>query len=62
MKILFYILSFLIPIVGFIIGFIYYSKPEPELKSVGKNCIIIALLVVVISCICYAVGVAAYII
>lgn len=61
MKILFYLLSLTI-IIGFIIGIVYYVKPEPELKQVGKNCIIISLLVLVICCILWSVGVAAYLI
>jgi len=43
MKILFYILSLMIPLVGFIIGIIYYSKEDPESKHVGKMCIILAV-------------------
>lgn len=52
-KILFYLLSFFIPIVGFIIGAIYYSKPEPELKEVGKMCLILAVLSIVVSIVCW---------
>ena len=52
-KILFYLLSFFIPIVGFIIGAIYYTKPEPELKEVGKMCLILAVLSIVISVVCW---------
>ncbi len=55
MKILFYILSFLIPIVGFIVGAIYYMKPEPELKQVGKMCIILGLVSILLSVVCYCV-------
>lgn len=43
MKILFYILSLIVPIVGFIIGVVYYSKGDPESKHVGKICIILAV-------------------
>ena len=43
MKILFYILSLIVPIVGFIIGIVYYSKGDPESKHVGKICIILAV-------------------
>ena len=52
MKILFYILSFLIFIVGIIIGVIYYTKPDPESKHVGKMCIILAVLGVLIGVVC----------
>jgi predicted RNA-binding Zn-ribbon protein involved in translation (DUF1610 family) len=52
-KILFYLLSFFIPIVGFIIGAIYYSKPEPEMKEVGKMCLILAVLAIVVTIVCW---------
>jgi hypothetical protein len=52
MKILFYILSFLIWIAGIIIGVIYYSKDDPESKQVGKNCIIIAIISLVLGTVC----------
>jgi len=52
MKILFYILSFLIFIVGIIIGVIYYSKPDPESKNVGKMCIILAIVGVLVWVLC----------
>jgi predicted RNA-binding Zn-ribbon protein involved in translation (DUF1610 family) len=52
-KILFYLLSFFIPIVGFIIGAIYYTKPEPELKETGKMCLILAVLSIVITIVCW---------
>jgi len=55
MKILFYILSFLFWIVGIIIGVIYYTKPDPESKHVGKMCIILAVLSLVLVGICYVV-------
>jgi len=48
LRAVFYILSILIPIAGIIIGVIYYAKPDPESKRVGKNCIIIAILVWVV--------------
>jgi membrane protein YdbS with pleckstrin-like domain len=52
MKILFYILSFLIFIVGIIIGVIYYTKPDPESKHVGKMCIILAVVGVLVGVVC----------
>ncbi len=59
MKIFLYILSFLIPLAGFIIGAIYYTKPEPEYKHVGKMCIILGLLANPAGCVCWAVLIAA---
>jgi len=52
MKILFYILSFLIFIVGIIIGVIYYTKSDPESKHVGKMCIILAIVGVLVWVLC----------
>lgn len=43
-----YIISFLIPLVGFILGAILLSKDEDEEKSVGKICIILGIISVVI--------------
>ena len=60
MKIFLYLLSFIIPIVGFIIGAIYYTKPEPEYKHVGKMCIILGLLSILLVVICWVVVVAAF--
>lgn len=54
MKIFLYLLSFLIPLAGFIIGAIYYTKPEPEFKEVGKMCIIIGLLAILLVVVCWA--------
>ena len=51
LKILLYLLSFFIPIVGFIIGAIYYTKPET--KEVGKMCIILGILSIVFTVVCY---------
>lgn len=43
MRAVFYVVSLLIPIAGIVIGAIYCSKPEPQLKRVGKMCLILAL-------------------
>ncbi len=42
---MFYIVSFLVPLAGIIIGIVYYTRPDGESKRVGKNCIIIAIAV-----------------
>jgi hypothetical protein len=39
---LFYVLSFIVPIAGIIIGVIYLAKPDEELKRFGKTCLIFA--------------------
>ena len=47
--ILLYLLSFFIPLAGFIVGAIYASKDEKHYKHVGKNCLICSALNVVLS-------------
>jgi|GEM_PF-906666 len=39
---LFYVLSFIIPIAGIIIGVIYLTKADRELKRFGKTCLVFA--------------------
>ena len=45
---LFYVLSFIIPIAGIILGAIYLSKPDDEMKKFGKTCLIIALIPIIL--------------
>ena len=47
--ILLYILSFFIPLAGFIVGAIYASKEEEHYKHVGKNCLIFSVINIVLS-------------
>ena len=47
--ILLYLLSFFIPLAGFIVGAIYASRDEEHYKDVGKNCLICSTLNVVLS-------------
>ena len=56
MKILLYLISLFIPIIGFIIGAIYYGRPET--KEVGKMCIILSVINLVLIVVCYFVAVA----
>ena len=51
-KVILYILSFLIWIVGIIIGVIYYTKPDQESKEFGKMCLILAVLGLVVGALC----------
>jgi len=46
MRILLYVVSFLIPIAGFIIGIVFYTRPDPQSKHVGKICIIIGIVAI----------------
>ena len=45
---LLYILSFFIPLAGFIVGAIYASKDKEHYKLVGKNCLIFSVLNIVL--------------
>lgn len=61
-KWLFYIISFLIPIAGIIIGAIYMSKPDPDCKQFGKNCLIAAIAYFVVICICVILYILIYVV
>jgi hypothetical protein len=50
MKWGFYLLSAFIPIAGIIIAIVYMGKADPESKSLGKVCLIISIVVMVIGC------------
>jgi hypothetical protein len=52
MKILVYLLSFFIPILGFIIGAIFYVSGGRDHKHVGKMCVLLALLPVIVALAC----------
>ena len=53
--ILLYILSFFIPLAGFIVGAIYSSKEEEQYKHVGKNCLKVSALNIVLGIVMLAV-------
>ena len=52
-KMLMYIVSFLFPIAGVVVGIMYNSKPELHHKEFGKTCLMIAIGTVVLGCFCY---------
>ena len=43
-----YVISFIIPLIGFILGAILLSKDSEDEKSLGKSCIIIGIISVVV--------------
>lgn len=49
MVVLLYIASILVPIAGIIIGVIFMSRDDPEEKRVGKFCIILGILGILLS-------------
>ena len=52
---LLYILSFFIPLAGFIVGAIYASKDEEHYKHVGKNCLKVSTLNIVLGIVTVAI-------
>ncbi|WNS77455.1 hypothetical protein RRV45_10860 [Bacillus sp. DTU_2020_1000418_1_SI_GHA_SEK_038] len=52
-RVLFYLLSFFIPIVGIILGIIWMNDQDFDKKSVGKNCLLISIISIVLSCVCW---------
>ncbi|MBS4213287.1 hypothetical protein [Neobacillus rhizophilus] len=53
LKALLYILSFFIPIIGIILGIIWMNDQDMEKKAIGKTCLIIGIVSIVLSCICW---------
>lgn len=52
-TVLFYLISLFVPLAGFIIAAIYLGKPEPECRDFGRNCLIIALIPVILAACCW---------
>ena len=50
LKFILYGLSLFIPIVGIIAAIIFMSKGDPESSSLGKMCLIISIVAIVIAC------------
>ena len=53
LRILLYLISFFIPVIGFIIGIIMYASGGRDHKHVGKMCILIALWPVLLFLVCW---------
>jgi len=58
---LFYVLSFLIPVAGIILGAIYLSKPGAALKGFGKTCLTLAVASYAMACVLAAVIIVLYV-
>jgi hypothetical protein len=50
LKAFLYVLSFLIPIAGVIIGIVFISRPDPESKGLGQACLIVGIVSFVLWC------------
>lgn len=53
LKALLYILSFCVPIVGIILGIIWMNDQDVEKKAIGKTCLIVGIVSIVLSCVCW---------
>jgi hypothetical protein len=53
-RVVFYIVSLLIPIAGLLIGASYYTRPSQELKAVGKSCLALGCVNLVLTIWCWA--------
>jgi len=49
LKVVLYVLSVLIPIAGIIIGLVFMSRDDPEDRHVGKMCLILGVVAIVLS-------------
>lgn len=52
LKVVFYILSFLVPIVGIVLFFVYRNKPSEEDRSAARLFLILGIVSFVLSCMC----------
>lgn len=52
LKIVFYVLSFLVPIVGIVLYFVYRNKPAQEDRSAANLFLILGLIAFALSCFC----------
>jgi hypothetical protein len=50
LKFFLYVISFLIPFLGVILGLIYMSRRDPESERLGKACVILSIVSIVIAC------------
>ena len=56
MKIIFYVLSFFIPIVGIVLFFVYRGKPAPEDRAAANLFLILGIVSIALSCFCSFLG------
>jgi hypothetical protein len=52
-RALLYILSFIIPVVGIILGIVWMNDQDIDKKTIGKTCLIVGIVSIVLSCICW---------
>lgn len=54
-KALYYVLSFVVSIVGIVLGIIYLKKDGEENKKFGKICLILGIVPSAIGCLCWVI-------
>jgi hypothetical protein len=54
LKYVLYILSFLSLLIGFIIFLVWMNDPNPEKRHIGKNCLLISVVAIVLAILCGA--------
>ncbi len=47
-RVLLYLVSFLVPVVGIILGIVFMVRADPEYKRVGKICLILGVVAIVV--------------
>jgi hypothetical protein len=52
LKVVFYILSFLVPIVGIVLFFVYRSKPAPADQAAARLFLVLGVIAFALSCVC----------
>jgi hypothetical protein len=52
LKVIFYLLSFFIPLAGFILFFVYRNKPAQQDRSAARTFLILGVVSLALSCLC----------
>lgn len=52
-RVLLYLLSFFIPVAGIVLGIVWMNDSDTEKKKIGKTCLIISIVAIVLSCVCW---------
>ncbi|HHY54770.1 MAG TPA: hypothetical protein GYA08_04975 [Chloroflexi bacterium] len=52
LKVVFYIVSFLVPIAGIVLFFVYRGKPAPEDRAAARLFLILGVIAFALSCVC----------
>lgn len=55
-RYLFYLLSFFSLLIGFVLFLVWMKDPNPDKRRVGKNCLMISVVAIVLSILCWGVA------